>query len=127
MQATSTKRFVRSRAGGMVAAFGVFLIGVVAIMVVALNSTGSQGETSAALPVTVSDVIQFDRIQFLEENTAWQAPYTAPPTLSFQEMTFVEDNTIFQTPYSMPALSYEEIRLWEENTWGYDSDNADSR
>lgn len=132
MQATSTKRFVRSRAGGMVAAFGVLLIGVVAIVAFALISTDSQEATSVVVPASDSSVPQndqiiikpdlwktpyvapsrsYEEIKLLEENL-WQIPYDAPPPVSYEEMRFIEDNTTFQTPYSMPALSHDEIRLW---------------
>jgi hypothetical protein len=111
----------------MVAALGVLLIGVVAVVATTPTSAGTQGETSSLLAGPVSRVIQHDQIKFLEENTVWQTLYTTPPMLSYQQMAFIEDNTMFQTPYSQPAVSYEEIRLWEENTWGYDPDYADSR
>lgn len=127
MQATSSKRFVRSRAGGMVVALGVLLVSVIASITIVLASAGEQGGTSPLLSASGTNAIQFDQNQFLEENVTWQIPYLAPPTLSYHEIRYIEDNTTFQTPYFAPSLSYEEIRLWEDNTWGYHTESADTR
>lgn len=135
MQATRTKRFVRSRAGGMAAAFSIVIGGIIAVSALAIGDVASNEsavESSRMMPNAYTSVGQGEGLidaantrsaadaplkafsspgqgEGLVDGTNRrfdQIPYVAPPPLSHEELRFIEDNTIFQTPYSVPGMSY---------------------